>query len=286
MMKYLILTLLLSKNLSIKSTWGFYAHKKINKLAIFTLPTPLIRLYKRHINELSNFAVLPDQRRHSLDVEAARHYIDLDKYPIKNIQYLTWDEAILRYTEDTLQKHGIVPWNIQTYYRQLKYAFLARDTIRIIKISGELGHYVADAHVPLHTTSNYDGQETNQVGIHSFWESQIPELLQDKLDTWIGPAEYIPNLLTSSWDWVIESHNMLSDLFKGEKIINTRVPNSDKYKHSQKGKSLEKMYSEHYIKAYHKQLDNQVEKRYIASIKHIGSIWYSAWLEAGEPDFK
>lgn len=268
------------------ANWGFYAHKKINKLAIFTLPPSLINLYKRHLDEIINYAVLPDQRRHSLDLEAARHYIDLDRYPIKDIQYLTWENAILKYSEDSLQKHGIVPWNIQTYYRQLKYAFIARDTIRIIKISAELGHYVADAHVPLHTTSNYDGQQTNQVGIHSFWESQIPELLQEKLDDWIGPAAYIPNVLTSTWDWVIESHGMLTDLFNGEKIINARIPDSHKYKHSQKGKSLEKMYTEHYIEAYHKQLDNQVEKRYLASIKHIGSLWYSAWLEAGEPDFK
>ncbi|MFM6936944.1 MAG: zinc dependent phospholipase C family protein [Aquirufa sp.] len=285
-MKYLILALLLHLNSSLMANWGFYAHKKINKLAIFTLPPSLINLYKRHLDEIINYAVLPDQRRHSLDLEAARHYIDLDRYPIKDIQYLTWENAILKYSEDSLQKHGIVPWNIQTYYRQLKYAFIARDTIRIIKISAELGHYVADAHVPLHTTSNYDGQQTNQVGIHSFWESQIPELLQEKLDDWIGPAAYIPNVLTSTWDWVIESHGMLTDLFNGEKIINARIPDSHKYKHSQKGKSLEKMYTEHYIEAYHKQLDNQVEKRYLASIKHIGNLWYSAWLEAGEPDFK
>ena len=285
-MKYLFLAVLLLANSSLMANWGFYAHKKINKLAIFTLPPPLINLYKRHLDEIINYAVLPDQRRHSLDQEAARHYIDLDRYPIKDIQYKTWENAITVYSEDSLQKHGIVPWNIQTYFRQLKYAFLARDTIRIIKISAELGHYVADAHVPLHTTSNYDGQQTNQVGIHSFWESQIPELLQEKLDDWIGPAEYIPNLLRSSWDWVIESHGMLPDLFNGEKIINARVSDSHKYKHSQKGKRLEKMYTEHYIEAYHKQLDNQVEKRYLASIKHIGSLWYSAWLEAGEPDFK
>ncbi|MHA8076256.1 zinc dependent phospholipase C family protein [Aquirufa sp. TARAVU-A1A] len=285
-MKYLFLAVLLLANSSLMANWGFYAHKKINKLAIFTLPPPLINLYKRHLDEIINYAVLPDQRRHSLDKEAARHYIDLDRYNIKDIQNESWENAILKYSEDSLQKHGIVPWNIQTYFRQLKYAFIARDTIRIIKISAELGHYVADAHVPLHTTSNYDGQQTNQVGIHSFWESQIPELLQEKLDDWIGPAEYIPNLLRSSWDWVIESHGMLTDLFKGEKIINARVSDSHKYKLSQKGKRLEKMYTEHYIEAYHKQLDNQVEKRYLASIKHIGSLWYSAWLEAGEPDFK
>jgi hypothetical protein len=285
-MKYLLIILLLQPIPAKSTPWGFYAHKKINKLAIFTLPPPLINLYKRHETSIESFAVLPDQRRHSLDQEAARHYIDLDRYPKEKIKYMSWDIAVNAFSEDTLQKHGIVPWNILNYYQQLKFAFLSRDTTKIIKLSAELGHYVADAHVPLHTTSNYDGQQSNQVGIHSFWESKIPEQVQDQLDDWIGPTEYINNVLKSSWDWIFESHKMLPDLLKGEIHISKQFPDSKKYMHGQKGKSLEKMYTPQYIEAYHKQLDNQVEKRYQASIKHIGNLWYSAWLEAGEPDFK
>ncbi len=285
-MKYLLCCLIVYQQAYAYIPWGFYAHKKINKQAIFTLPSPLIGLYKRHISEVERFAVLPDQRRHSLDQEAARHYIDLDRYNKEHIKYMTWENATNYYSDDSLQKHGIVPWNILSYYKQLKYAFIEKDTMRIIKLSAELGHYVADAHVPLHTTSNYDGQQTNQVGIHSFWESKIPEQIQDQLDDWSGPAEYIPNVLRAAWDWIFESHSLLANVFTGEKLINERMPDSKKYRHGQKGLNLEKMYTEQYIEAYHKQLDNQVERRYQASIKHIGNLWYSAWLEAGEPDFK
>lgn len=285
-MRYLLFTLLFHPNTPLYTPWGFYAHKKINKLAIYTLPPPLINLYKRHLASIENYAVLPDQRRHSLDQEAARHYIDLDQYPREKIKYMAWKDAVNAFTDDTLQKHGIVPWNILVYYQQLKYAFLSRDTTSIIKLSAELGHYVADAHVPLHTTSNYDGQQTNQVGIHSFWESKIPEQVRDQLDDWIGPAEYIENVLKDTWNWVFESHQMLTDLLRGEILISKQFPESKKYMHGQKGITLEKMYTPQYIEAYHKQLDNQVEKRYQASIKHIGNLWYSAWLEAGEPDFK
>ncbi len=285
-MKYLLCCLIVYQQAYAYIPWGFYAHKKINKQAIFTLPSPLIGLYKRHISEVERFAVLPDQRRHSLDQEAARHYIDLDRYNKEHIKYMTWENATNYYSDDSLQKHGIVPWNILSYYKQLKYAFIEKDTMRIIKLSAELGHYVADAHVPLHTTSNYDGQQTNQVGIHSFWESKIPEQIQDQLDDWSGPAEYIPNVLRAAWDWIFESHSLLASVFTGEKLINERMPDSKKYRHGQKGLNLEKMYTEQYVEAYHKQLDNQVERRYQASIKHIGDLWYSAWLEAGEPDFK
>jgi hypothetical protein len=285
-MKYFILVLFVPFTSCTETPWGFFAHKKINKLAIFCLPPPLINLYKRHIHEIETYAVLPDQRRHSLDKEAARHYIDLDRYPIEKIKYRTWEDAASEYSADTLEKHGIVPWNITSFYQKLKYAFMNRDTIRIIKISAELGHYVADAHVPLHTTSNYDGQKTNQVGIHSFWESKIPEHLQDQLEDWIGPATYIQSPLHASWDWVLASHQLLPKLLAEEYALSKETPDSKKYTHLQKGFILDKSYLSSYVEAYHKRLDNQVETRFRESIKHIADLWYSAWIESGEPEFK
>lgn len=285
-MKYLIPLLFFTLPTFANPTWGFYAHKKINKLAIFSLPLPLVIFYKRHLQEIESMAVLPDQRRHSMDQEAARHYIDLDHYSIQQLKYRTWEEVFSRFSPDTLSAHGIVPWNILSFYKNLTIAFVKKDTNSIVKLSAELGHYVADAHVPLHTTSNYDGQQTNQVGIHSFWESKIPELLQDELDDWIGPATYIKEPLKACWDWIVESHEMLPLLFSEEKELSKITPDSKKYVHKQRGMILEKTYASQYIANYHKRLDNQVETRYHASIKHVADLWYSAWLEAGEPEFQ
>jgi hypothetical protein len=35
----------------------------------------------------------------------------------------------------------------------------------ILFIAADLGHYIADAHMPLHTSDNHDGQLTDQKGI-------------------------------------------------------------------------------------------------------------------------
>ncbi|MGC6428813.1 MAG: hypothetical protein ACON4Y_05945 [Flavobacteriales bacterium] len=51
---------------------------------------------------------------------------------------------------------------------------------QILFICSDLGHYIADANVPLHTTINYDGQLTGQKGIHAFWESRLPELFSSE----------------------------------------------------------------------------------------------------------
>ena len=267
-------------------SWGFYAHKRINHLAVFTLPESMNRLYKRHIRTIESLSVLPDQRRHTLDEEAARHYIDLDQYELKQIAYLTFEKASLIYTKDTLQQHGIVPWIIPIMKNRLKQAFSNRDTLLVIKLSAELGHYIADAHVPLHTTSNYDGQKTNQVGIHAFWESKIPEMLQADLEDWSAPAHYIPDLQKETWDWILQAQTHVKTLLVQEAELNARTKPHAKYIFLKKGSLLTKTYAPAYAKEYHKLLNHQIETQFNEAIQHVGNVWYSAWLEAGQPDFK
>ncbi len=266
--------------------WGFFAHKKINSMAIYTLPIEMIPFYKRHQKEIEDLSVLPDQRRYIMDNEASRHYIDLDRNKITDIHYTSWAEIIINIHQDSLVKHGIVPWHIPILYQQLKYAFVRRDTIKIIKLSAEMGHYIGDLHVPLHTTSNYDGQNTGQTGLHAFWESRIPELLNEALEEWVGPATFVSNVTKSAWDWVLESHTQVKILIDKEAKLNATFKQSKKYTIEKKGNGLQKNYSVEYSKKYHQVLDHQIEDRFQSAYKHVGDIWFSAWIEAGQPFFK
>jgi len=273
-------------SIELMKPWGFFAHKKINTLAIYTLPLEMVTFYKRHQKEIEDLSVLPDQRRYIMDQEASRHYIDLDRYEISAIQYTNWSEITQKINPDSLVKHGIVPWHIPILYQQLKYAFVRRDTIKIIKLSAEMGHYIGDLHVPLHTTSNYDGQKTGQSGLHAFWESRIPELLNESLEEWVGPATFIPNITKSTWDWVLESHTQVKILIDQEAKLNATFRQSKKYTFEKKGNLLQKNYSVEYSKKYHQVLGHQIEDRFQRAYKHVGDIWYSAWIEAGQPFFK
>lgn len=266
--------------------WGFFAHKKINAMAIYTLPIEMITFYKRHQKEIEDLSVLPDQRRYIMDNEASRHYIDLDRYQIADIRYTSWAEIIKNMHQDSLVKHGIVPWHIPILYQELKYAFVRLDTIKIIKLSAEMGHYIGDLHVPLHTTSNYDGQKTGQTGLHAFWESRIPELLNEALEEWVGPATFVSNVPKSAWDWALESHTEVKILIDKEAKLNATFKQSKKYTFEKKGNVLQKNYSVEYSKKYHQVLDHQIENRFQSAYKHVGDIWYSAWIEAGQPFFK
>lgn len=266
--------------------WGFYGHKRINRMAVFTLPPEMVGFYKKHIDYITEHAVDPDKRRYGVADEAPRHYIDIDHYGADAFKEVPifWTKAVQKYTEDTLKAYGIVPWHIDVMVRRLQDAFKKENIDQILHVSADLGHYVADAHVPLHTTENYNGQMTNQKGIHGFWESRIPELKAEDYDYFVGRAKYVDSPIKTAWKIVRESHAAVDSVLKFEAQLNASYPTDKKYGFESRGNTTIKVYSQDYTEAYDAMLKGQVERRMRASIAMVGSLWYTAWVNAGKPD--
>jgi len=268
-------------------SWGFYAHKRINYYAVFLLPPPLFLFYKSHIIYLSDHSVDPDKRRYAIKEEAPRHFIDMDKYGKYPFDSLPrkWNEAKMKFSEDSLQAHGIIPWWIQTMLYRLTQAFLKKDCYRSLQLSAEIAHYIADAHVPLHTSSNHNGQFTAQHGIHGFWESRVPELLAEPgWDFIIPKAKYIEDPLAYTWRKIMESALAADSVLVFEKNLNDRFRTDRKYAFESRNGVIVRQYSRDYTIAYDKILNNMVERRMRESIYSVASFWYTAWVNAGQPD--
>lgn len=283
----ILLTLICGFLISATPPWGFYAHKKINRLAVYSLPPEMVGFYKANIEYITENAVNPDQRRYAVDGEAPRHYIDLDVYPDSvqdDLTKLTWKQATEKYTEDTLQAYGIVPWHIAFMKYRLEQAFKERDVRQILMLSADIGHYIADANVPLHTTENYNGQLTNQIGIHGFWESRLPELYSDDYDLLVGQATYIEKPLERSWRAVLNAHAALDSVLLFERELTQKLPEDQKFTVEERNNQTIKNYSRPFSKKYHELLDQQVERQMKASVKMIADFWYTAWVDAGQPD--
>ena len=269
--------------------WGFYAHQKINYYAVFLLPPQMMVLFKPNIGFLSEHAIDPDKRRYAVPDEAPRHYIDIDKYGTYPYPTLPrkWTEAVAKFGEDTLKQHGIVPWHVQTMLYRLTDAFKAKNFSLIMKNAAEIGHYLADAHVPLHASSNHNGQLTNQKGIHGFWESRVPELLAEKeFDFFIGKAEYIQNPGDFIWKRVLESAQAADTVLNYERELTLQFADDKKYAYENRNGKTIRQYSSAFTIAYHKKLDGMIERRMRQSIFAIASFWYTAWVNAGQPNLK
>ncbi|MFT7121444.1 MAG: hypothetical protein ACJAZ9_001622 [Neolewinella sp.] len=359
--------------------WGFFGHRRLNRLAVFTLDQEMMPFFRGNIEWLTEHAVDPDKRRYASKYEAVRHYIDIDHWG-KSEDYahvprgwtdallwkadlqvvtegqdtITWkvdtivqaddkllfarDSRILmsnnlgktvelqfgayrefwinslirQYYEDEMvvdaldlknigfplptgggkvivkenfTGYGILPYHMMSMHRQITEAFEQEDQDKILRLCAEMGHYVGDAHVPLHTTENYNGQMSNQLGIHAFWESRIPELFaDDTYDYFVGKAEYIEDPQTYYWDIILKSHSLVDSVFRTEQRLRDIYPIDQQMVFDERAGRTIRTQSAEFAAAWDKEMQGMVEERFRATILSIGSVWYSCWVDAGQPD--
>lgn len=274
---------------SFTSEWGFQGHKLINNKAIYHLPEEMFPFYKENIDYITEHSIDPDKRRHSDKDEATRHYIDIDHYvPIGDDPFEVvprkWKAAVELFSEDTLLTYGIVPWRVLQMSSFLTEAFKKGDKDEVLRLSAELGHYVSDACVPLHTTLNYDGQLSGQKGIHAFWESRLVEAYVDEFDLLCPKAGYIDNQNDYIWTIVEESFENVILVLNAEKEASESLDEDEKFIIDDKNGYEEMQPSLLYCNAFNRRLNGMVEQRMRRSIEAVSSFWYTAWVNAGQPD--
>ena len=269
--------------------WGFHAHRLINRMAVFCLPQEMLPLYKAEIDYLEMHAVDPDKRRYAVAEEAARHFIDLEFY-CRDSKECTLpqkrQDAVALFSEDSLQANGEVPWHILRMMFRLEKAFTERNRSAILKLSADLGHYIGDAHVPLHTTDNHNGQKTGQTGIHGFWEGRIPELCSKEYSYWAGKAEYLSHPEEAIWEAVWESHRALDTVFSAERESMISLAEDERYGYESRGSSTQLVRSEKWARLYAEKMQGMVERRMIQAIQLTAAIWFTCWVNAGKPDLR
>jgi hypothetical protein len=180
----LALTLLAARD---AAAWGGHVHVLVNGAATQHLP-PEFAGFAQWKSTLESLASEADARRCCDPNEDARHYIDIDAYAEFFSRTLprTYPEMVARFGRERVDGNGIVPWAIETALTTLTQHFRDGDWTRAVAVAADIGHYVADAHQPLHLTVNYDGQMSGQRGVHSRYESVLTEIYFNEID--IPPA--------------------------------------------------------------------------------------------------
>jgi len=269
------------------TSWGFFAHKEINKMAVFTLPQPLMSFYKHNIDFITTQAVNPDKRRYAVVGEAQKHYMDIEFYTDSVLVLRpNWIAASNLYPEDSMQAHGILPWNLIRLTYRLTEAFKNKDSKTILKLSADMGHYVGDLHVPLHTTKNYNGQLTRQHGIHGLWESRLPELFANGYNYYSGEAKYITNVHDYVWDALQSSRECVDSVLLIELRLQGKFTEDKIFTYEDRNGQNIRIYSYAFSEAYHTELKDMVERRMRAAIKMTGDLWYTSWINGGRPSIE
>ena len=211
-----------------------------------------------------------------IDCNSFQHYFG-EIFKVNNCQKII---GIDRFSE-----YGVLPFNLMRVQKKLTNAFRSRDVAAILRQSAEQGHYIGDAHVPLHTTENYNGQMTNQNGIHAFWESRIPELFaEEEYDFFVGKAEYIENKQDFFWKIILDSHQLVDSVLSIEAALVKEFPQDKQFCFDNRNGITTRMQCRAFAKAYSDRMRGMVEQRMTQNIHAVGCMWYTAWVDAGQPD--
>ena len=234
--------------ISLVFAWGAWGHQRINRAAVFALPESMGSFFYNHIDFVTEEATVPDLRKYTLGdkSESPRHFINLESFRDDlNTDSLpqTMPDARARYGESFLQSNGMLPWYIQEITDKLTKAFQNKRKAEILFLAADLGHYVADAYMPLHTSLNHDGALTNQKGIHAFWEGQIPEMFGSNYNFYTGDAKYVQNITRSTWNIINASHRLADTLLAADRRLKVSLPLNKIYQLDSDGEIAKKIRS-------------------------------------------
>jgi hypothetical protein len=256
--------------------WGFEAHKFIVARAIDMLPDPIRPFFEANRAFIVERAIDPDLWRNAgFTQEPPNHFLDFDAYgpyPFKDLPR-DYDEALKRHGIDKLTQNGLLPWRTHEIAGRLIRGFeslnkngpYAQSDIRFF--SAIIGHYVGDAHVPLHAVLNYNGQLTGQSGIHNRWEEELFVRYQSQLVIKPGPLTSIASERDFIFDTLLESSQLADDVLAADKKA---IGNRD-------------VYDDAYFATLFAETRPILEKRLNDAIRGVASVITSAWEHAGKP---
>ncbi len=255
------------------AAWSFEAHKYITGRVMALLPPQIRPFFERYRVTIVEHSVDPDLwRTAGWEAEPPRHYVDLDSYgpyPFSGLPR-DYDAAVQKFGKDFVDRNGLLPWRTDEIYRKLVEAFgqktpYARDNIKFF--SAVLTHYLADAHVPFHATSNHDGQLTAQWGLHSRFEADLFERYRAQLH--VAPAPMVPvgNVRDFTFDTLIASFRFVQPVLDADKAA---IGSKD-------------VYDDGYYATFFGKVRPILEGRLASAITDVASAITAAWVEAGRP---
>ena len=253
------------------SAWGDKGHRVVSVLAIRSLPPGPRAWFNGREAEVADHASDPDHWKQDRK-EGPRHFLDMEPYGDPGRLPLTLEEARIRLGGD-YYRLGVVPWIIQDRWRDLTAAFQSGDPAQVALSTAILGHYIGDAHVPLHTTVNHDGQQTDQRGVHSRWESGLVERHIVAGDLAVLPAQTDATFPMRPWEWLRAAHSLIPQLLADDREADRTAPPQDRGRQRTPA----------YWAIFWDRQGPVVRQQLQLAGQHLGDAILNAWIAAGRP---
>ncbi|HEY6292984.1 MAG TPA: hypothetical protein VI455_15645 [Terriglobia bacterium] len=249
--------------------WGPAAHRLVNNWAIATLPPAVRPFFEASRSLLLDHANDPDEWIKKQPYERSHHYIYLDKYglfPYLELPY-SYKAAITKYGGRKLSANGTLPWRVGEYSLRLTNDLRTEKWEDAKLDAAVLGHYVADAHDPLNTTQNYDGQLTEQQGLATRFGTSLVDRYTNFFMFHPEDAGKVDDPTAYAFTMVLEANTWVNRVLWAD--WRSRAGQSD--------------YTDEYFDRFYTQIGSTAMQEINAAAHDTGSYWYTAWLNAGQP---
>ncbi len=251
--------------------WGGDGHRFINRKAVYHLPDQML-LFIQDSSFFSQHASDADIRRNtdtvtSLYAEAPRHFMDIDDYPDFHNLPRNLDTLVALYGVQRVKNNGTSPWatiwNMDSLVNQLSRGDWDRATLT----ASDIGHYVGDAHQPLHNTVNY-----NPGGLHSRYESTMINASHYLSQLFITPdsCHYIQNKIDYVFEYVLHANSLVDSVIQG-----------DTYAKVVSGWNGSGTPPASYYAALWSYTRSLTLDQMQSATQDLASLWYTAWVDAG-----
>ncbi|HEX9010512.1 MAG TPA: S1/P1 nuclease [Holophagaceae bacterium] len=252
-------------------SWGDKGHRAVVSLSLATLPPGVRAWYRGREDFLRDHASDPDHWRQDRK-EGPRHFLDCEAYG--GPAGVPREEAAAQARLGAaFYRNGVVPWIIQDRWRDLVAAFRTGDPEKVAFATAILSHYVADLHVPLHTTEDHDGAEPGQRGVHTRWESGLVERFVQEEALKAPAAAEDPAILDRPWQWLAASYALVPKLLADDRAADRTSPEGPRGR--QRGAA--------YWMIFWSEQGPVVTGQLEAAARHLGDAELSAWIAAGRP---
>jgi hypothetical protein len=270
----LLITLLLPSS---ALAWGFEAHKAIMRRAIDILPPELKPYFTAHRDELAYRAIDPDLWRNVGWEEDQNHFMNFGAPEFGPFPFLAmprdYGTALQKFGFTTMKRLGMLPWREAEMFGNLQRALVRIGqnngfaTVDTVLFAAVASHYIQDATQPLHATNSYDGQDTNQRGVHSRFETELFERYESRLVLTPAPPKAFASPRDFAFETLLTSYQKVDLVLKADK----------------QAIGSKKLYDQEYYEAFLQNAKPLLEERLSAAITATASIIVSAWEQAGRP---
>jgi hypothetical protein len=252
------------------SSWGDTGHSMISFRINLSFNQEMSR-FNDWVFYLSDHASDADKRKRDDPSEGPKHYIDIDNYSgfVENgtIPHAL-EDCISEYGAGFVEENGFLPWATLAMYDSVVHCMRREDWGNAKKYAADLGHYVADGHMPMHLTRNYDGQFTGNKGIHARYEIDMIARYHDKIVYEGTPASSIDDPLAYIFDYIYRNYKYMDSILVADDYA------------SEMGNGTT---SEQYYMALWERTEHLTRTLFSNASHAIAVLLYSAWNEAGRP---